>query len=108
MQDSFYNHILESILRVLRNMKPMFGDDMTEYQQLQVKDYDTIMAQAEALNTYNKDGRRNKLMEYFSSKLYPVLQTAELKKTFLKKIYLIKIDSFDLRMILDKCESLMA
>ena len=37
MQDSFYNHILESILRVLRNMKPMFGEDMTEYQQLQVK-----------------------------------------------------------------------
>lgn len=108
MQDSYYNHILENIIHVLRNMKPQFGDNMEEYQQLQVKDYDQIMAQADALNTYNAGGKRNKLMNYFSDALYPVITKAEFKKTMFKKIYLIKIDSFDLRMILDKCESLMS
>ena len=108
MQDSYYNHILENIIHVLRNMKPMFGENMVEYQQLQVKDYDQIMPQAEALNSYNIGSKRNKLMEYFSKSLFPVLKSAEFKKSFLKKIYLIKIDSFDLRIILDKCESLMA
>lgn len=108
MQDSYYNHILENIIHTLRNMKPQYGDDMVEYQQLQVKDYETIMPQAEALNTYNEGSKRNKLMNYFSDSLFPVIKKAELKKSFMKKIYLIKIDSFDLRMILDKCESLMA
>ena len=46
--------------------------------------------------------------EYFSKSLFPILKSAEFKKSFLKKIYLIKIDSFDLRLVLDKCESLMA
>jgi len=108
MQDSYYNHILENIIHTLRNMKPMYGDDMVEYQQLQVKDYDQIMPQAEALNEYNNDGKRNKLMTYFSDSLFPILKKAEFKKSFLKKVYLIKIDAFDLRMVLDKCESLMA
>ena len=70
MQDSYYNHILENIIHVLRNMKPMFGENMVEYQQLQVKDYDQIMPQAEALNSYNIGSKRNKLMEYFSKSLY--------------------------------------
>lgn len=108
MQDSYYNHILENIIHVMRNMKPTYGDNMEEYQQLQVKDYEQIFPQAEALNAYNADGKRNKLMNYFSDSLFPVLKKAEFKKSFMKKIYLIKIDSFDLRMILDKCESLMA
>ena len=69
---------------------------------MEVKDYDQIMPQADALNSYNSDGKRNKLMEYFSNSLYPVMQKAEFKKSMFKKIYLIKIDSFDLRMILDK------
>ena len=108
MQDLYYNHILENIIHTLRNMKPVFDDKMEEYQQLQVKDYDQIMPQADGLNSYNSDGKRNKLMEYFSNSLYPVMQKAEFKKSMFKKIYLIKIDSFDLRMILDKCESLMS
>lgn len=108
MQDNYYNHILENIIHVMRNMKPVYGDGMKEFQQLQVKDYETIFPQAEALNTYSMDGKRNKLMDYFSKSLFPVLQKAEFKKSFMKKIYLIQIDSFDLRSILDKCESLMA
>lgn len=108
MQDNYYNHILENIIHVMRNMKPIYGDNMEQFQQLQVKDYDTIFPQAEALNTYSLDGKRNKLMDYFSKSVFPVLQKAEFKKSFMKKIYLIKIDSFDLRTILDKCESLMA
>ena len=108
MQDSYYNHILENIIHTLRNMKPVYGDDMVEYQQLLVKDFDQIMPQAEALNTYNAGSKRNKVMVYFSDSLFPIMKKAELKKSFFFFFYLIKIDSFDLRMILDKCESLMA
>ena len=108
MQDNYYNHILENIIHVMRNMKPIYGDNMEQFQQLQVKDYETIFPQAEALNTYSIDGKRNKLIDYLSKSLFPVIQKAEFKKSFMKKIYLIKIDSFDLRTILDKCESLMA
>ncbi len=108
MQDSYYNHILENIIHTLRNMKPTFGEGMVEYQQLQVKDYEKVMPQADALNGYNEGGKRNKLMDYFSKELYPIIQKAELKKSFMKKIYLIQIDAFDLRQVLDKCESLMA
>ena len=58
MQDSYYNHILENIIHTLRNMKPVYGDDMVEYQQLLVKDFDQIMPQAEALNSYNAGSKR--------------------------------------------------
>ena len=55
MQDNYYNHILENIIHVMRNMKPIYGDNMEQFQQLQVKDYETIFPQAEALNRVNEE-----------------------------------------------------
>lgn len=108
MQDNYYNHMLSVVIRQLREFKPIYDKDMVEFQTMPQKDWNSIEGYIDPLNEYDNGGRkRSRLMEYFSSSLYPILKTIELKKFGFKKLMSIRIDSFDLRMILDKLESLM-
>lgn len=107
MQDTYYNGMLESLIHSLRGLVTKYKD-MVEYQTIDKKTWDKLDTYLDPLNEYNKDKTRTEVMNYFSKELYPILKSAELVKfsTFDKKIA-IKIDSFDLRMLLDKCETLM-
>ncbi len=106
MQSTYYNNMLEVVLKTLRDLKPIFdGKTNEEYLTMQHQTFEKLDAQAEGLNNF--EGKKTKLMEYFSQTLYPIIKSTELKKFGFKKLYAIKMDAFELRMILDKCESMM-
>lgn len=110
MQDNYYNHMLETVLRELKEMVTYDDKEtMTQYKSIDPKTWSKIEPFFDPLNEYvMPNGKRNNLMKHYTENLYPILKTAEEKKVgFMKKLVLVKVDDYDFRQILYKCDDLM-
>ncbi len=111
MQDSYYNHMLETLLRELKEMITVDDKEtMEQYKTMPVPTWENIKGFIDPLNEYvlPNSGKKNALMEYYSKKLFPLLKSYEIKKAGLfKKLVFIKVDDFDFRQIILKLEDLM-
>lgn len=107
MQDNYYNHMISTLLPNLKQMLT-FNEPgtMDEYKVMQVKDWDKLTVMIESLKDYTlPNGKKNQLMSYYSDILYPVLIGGRPIKQGFKKLYGIRVDDFDFRQMISKCES---
>ena len=108
MQDNYYNYMLEQFLKELREMVTINEQKtMIQYKTIDIKKWQKIEGFVEGLNEYGKDSKVTKPMRYYSDKIYPVLKSGEIKKFGFKKLFAIKIDDFDFRLLLSNCQSLI-
>ena len=103
MQDSYYNHMLSTLLPNLKQMLTYNEPGtMDEYKVMSVKDWDKLKVMMDSLRDYTlPSGKKNQLMTYYSDVVYPLLVSGRLVK---KKLYGIRVDDFDFRQIMSKCE----
>jgi len=108
MRDEYYNHMLREVLGELKEMVAWNEPKtMVQFKICDPKAWEKTMVQVEGLYKYDDGGYPDRLMTYFNDQVYPVITTGmEMKKGF-KKVYAIKIDDFDFRMLLSGCESLI-
>ena len=107
MQDNYYNHMISSLLPSLKQMLTLNEPGtMDEYKIMLTKDWDKLTIMVESLKDYTlPSGKKNQLMNYYTDSVYPVLVSGRLIKQGFKKFYGIRIDDFDFRQLLSKCES---
>ena len=106
MQDSYYNHMISSLLPNLKQMLT-FNEPgtMDEYKVMNIKDWDKLQIMMDSLKDYTlPSGRKNQLMTYYSDVVYPLLASGRQIKQGFKKLYAIRVDDFDFRQIIAKCE----
>ncbi len=109
MQDNYYNHMISSLLPDLKKMLTINeSGTMDEYKTMPIKDWEKLTVMIDSLKDYSlPTGKKNALMTYYSDKLYPVLVSGRQIKQGFKKLYGIRIDDFDFRQMISKCESLI-
>lgn len=109
MQDNYYNHMISTLLPSLKQMITVNeSGTMDEYKTMQIKDWEKLTVMIDSLKDYTlPSGRKNQLMQYYSDKLYPILVSGKQMKQGFKKLYAIRIDDYDFRQILSRCESLI-
>ena len=109
MQDNYYNHMISSLLPNLKQMLTLNETGtMDEYKTMQTKEWDKLTVMIESLKDYTlPSGKKNQLMQYYSEKLYPILISGRQIKQGFKKLYAIRIDDYDFRQMISKCESLI-
>ncbi len=107
MQDNYYNHMISSLLPNLKQMITLNEPGtMDEYKTMPLKDWEKINVMVESLKDYTlPNGKKNQLMTYYSETLYPMLASGRMIKQGFKKLYGIRVDDFDFRQMLSKCEN---
>lgn len=106
MQDNYYNHMISTLLPNLKQMLT-FNEPgtMDQFKIMPLKEWDKLTVMVESLKDYTlSNGRKNQLMTYYSETLYPLLSSGNLLKQGFKKYYAIRVDDFDFRQMISKCE----
>ena len=109
MQDNYYNHMISSLLQGLKQMTTLDEKGtMDQYKTMNVKDWDKLAVYVDSLNDYTMpNGKKNQLMKYYSENIYPVISSGNVIKQGFKKLYAVRIDDYDFRQLISKCESLI-
>ncbi len=108
MQDNYFNHMLEQFILELREMITVNEPKtMIQYKTMDIKKWQKIEGFVEGLHEYGKETKMTKPMLYYDEKIYPVLKSGEIKKFGFKKLFSIRIDDFDFRMLLSNIENLV-
>ena len=106
MQDNYYNHMISTLLPNLKQMLTYNEPGtMDEFKTMPLKEWDKLTVMVESLKDYTlSNGRKNQLMTYYSETLYPLLVSGNQLKQGFKKYYAIRVDDFDFRQMISKCE----
>lgn len=107
MQDNYYNHMISTLLPNLKQMLT-FNEPgtMEQYKVMPVKEWDKLTVMIGSLKDYTlANGKKNQLMNYYTDNIYPMLVSGRLIKQGFKKLYGIRVDDYDFRQMISKCES---
>ena len=109
MQDNYYNHMISTLLPNLKQMLTLNEPGtMDQYKTMPIKEWDKLTVMIDSLKDYTlSNGKKNQLMNFYSDKVYPVLISGRQIKQGFKKLYAIRVDDFDFRQLISKCESLI-
>lgn len=108
MQDKdYYNHMLENLLFELKKMDSiMESKTIIQYETISIKEWVKIEPFIEPLK-FDGNGKPSMAMDFYTKTIYPVLKSGEEKKFGFKKLFAIRIDDYDFRQMLSKCENII-
>ena len=106
MQDNYYNHMISNLLAGIKQMLTYNEPGtMDQFKIMPLKERDKHTIMVDSLKDYTlTSGRKNQLMTYYSENLYPLLTSGTQLKQGFKKYYAIRVDDYDFRQMISKCE----